>query len=288
MNGCRGKDFELRDLTAADVDAAVALAIAQGWRDRRRFYEFVLRTPTCQPLAGVVDGRVIATGLATANGPVGWLGAIVVAAGFAAAASAGPSPRSCAGGFGRPVARRFRSRPPRTAGRCTSGWVSGSSPTTTSSRPTICPTRRPARWGPRSKARTGRSAGRLRARSAGDGRRSIGAAGRAGRERGRSGPAAGSSSGTARSAASSCRPSGPTARSWRRGSRTGFPAGPAPPHRPRRAHVRAGIPDEHEAAWRELQARGWQETWQAPRMLLGPDVAWRPDWIWGQINSAMG
>ena len=57
---------------------------------------------------------------------------------------------------------------------------------------------------------------------------------------------------------------------------------------PADSHVRAGIPHEHEAAWRELQARGWQETWRAPRMLLGPDIAWRPDWIWGQINSAMG
>jgi hypothetical protein len=57
---------------------------------------------------------------------------------------------------------------------------------------------------------------------------------------------------------------------------------------PAGAHVRAGIPDEHAAAWRELQALGWQETWQAPRLLLGPDIPWRPDWIWGQINSAMG
>jgi hypothetical protein len=52
--------------------------------------------------------------------------------------------------------------------------------------------------------------------------------------------------------------------------------------------VRAGIADQHPEATRALLSRGWQETWQAPRLLLGPDVAWRPDWIWGQINSAMG
>jgi hypothetical protein len=57
---------------------------------------------------------------------------------------------------------------------------------------------------------------------------------------------------------------------------------------PAGAHVRAGIPDEHAAGWRALQERGWVETWQAPRLLLGPDVPWRPEWIWGQINSAMG
>jgi hypothetical protein len=53
-------------------------------------------------------------------------------------------------------------------------------------------------------------------------------------------------------------------------------------------HVRAGIPHEHEAGWRELEARGWRETWRAPRFLLGPEPAWRPAWIWGQVNSAMG
>ena len=41
--------FEIRDMTPADVDAAVGLALAQGWRDRRLFYDMVLRTPSCQP-----------------------------------------------------------------------------------------------------------------------------------------------------------------------------------------------------------------------------------------------
>ena len=70
--------FHIREMTHADVDAAVALALAQGWRDRRRFYDLVLRTPSCQPLVGTIEGRVVATGLATASGAVGWLGAVVV------------------------------------------------------------------------------------------------------------------------------------------------------------------------------------------------------------------
>jgi len=53
-------------------------------------------------------------------------------------------------------------------------------------------------------------------------------------------------------------------------------------------HARAAIPDDHAAAWRELEAHGWRPTWLAPRMLQGPDVPWRPQWIWGLINSAMG
>src|SRR5664280_2258393 len=70
--------FEIRDMTSAEVGAACELALAQGWRDRRAFYGFALRTPTCQPLVGVVDGRIVATGVATVNGSVGWLGAVAV------------------------------------------------------------------------------------------------------------------------------------------------------------------------------------------------------------------
>jgi hypothetical protein len=57
---------------------------------------------------------------------------------------------------------------------------------------------------------------------------------------------------------------------------------------PDKSSVRAGIPHVHKKAWRELTSGGWVETWRAPRMLLGPSINWRPNWIWGQINSAMG
>src|SRR5664280_1777538 len=76
------KGFEIRAMTATDVDAAVALGRAQGWRDRRRFYEFVLRTSTCLPLVGVVEGRVVATAVGTMSRPIGWIGAIVVEEGL--------------------------------------------------------------------------------------------------------------------------------------------------------------------------------------------------------------
>src|SRR5512136_2615292 len=75
-------ELAIRLMTSADIDAAVALALAQGWRSRLRFYDFVLRIPTAQATVGVLDERIVATGLAVANGPVGWLGAIVVDAGY--------------------------------------------------------------------------------------------------------------------------------------------------------------------------------------------------------------
>jgi GNAT superfamily N-acetyltransferase len=71
--------LEIRDMTAGDVDAAIALYRTSGWHDNRRsFLETLLANPTCQALVGIVDGSVVATGLATINGPVGWVGSIFV------------------------------------------------------------------------------------------------------------------------------------------------------------------------------------------------------------------
>jgi hypothetical protein len=57
---------------------------------------------------------------------------------------------------------------------------------------------------------------------------------------------------------------------------------------PEGATARSGVPDAHGVTVPELIARGWRETWRIPRMLLGNAPEWRPTWIWGQINSAMG
>jgi GNAT superfamily N-acetyltransferase len=281
--------FEVRELVATDVEAAVALSLAEGWRDRRRFYEFVLRTPRCQVLAGVVDDRLIATGLATANGSVGWLGAIVVAAEFRGR------------GLGRAVTeelcRRLRA----------AGCATLSLEATDAGRPMY------ERMGFRFVTHYHQlQADHLDiAPAVPDGalvRRLAEADLPALFELDRLATAEDRSV-----------PLGMLAEDWagsvagwvleREGVVHGFllPAERAYGaivasrfedglfmldwHRrvvPAGAHVRAGIPDEHAAAWRELQARGWQETWQAPRLLLGPAIPWRPEWIWGQINSAMG
>ena len=71
-------DLQIRDLTAGDIDAAVALYRSGGWGERRSFLERILANPNCQSLAGVRDGAIVATGLATVNGPVGWVGMIFV------------------------------------------------------------------------------------------------------------------------------------------------------------------------------------------------------------------
>jgi GNAT superfamily N-acetyltransferase len=280
--------FEIRAMTADDVGAAVALARAQGWRDRTRFYELVMRVPTCQPVVGIVGGRLVATGLGTANGSVGWLGAIAVEA------------ESRRRGFGRAITdeliRRLRA----------AGCETLSLEATDAGRPMY------ERMGFRLVSSyhqlqadhlpeepvppRGTRARRLESADLPD----LFALDRQATGEDRSAPLAV----LAESGGWVLEDEAPTQRGLR-----GFllPAERAygaivarwfedglfllDLHRhivPADSHVRAGVAHEHAAAWRELQARGWQETWRAPRMLLGPDVPWRPDWIWGQINSAMG
>jgi ribosomal protein S18 acetylase RimI-like enzyme len=285
----RFEGFELRDWTAADVDAAVALGLAQGWRDRRRFYEFVLRTSTCQPLTGVVDGRLVATGLATVNGPVGWLGAIVV------------DPEYRRRGFGRAMTeelcRRLRA----------AGCVTLSLESTDAGRPmyegmgfrlmTHYHQLQADHLAERPVEPSGTRARRLESADL----PAVLELDRLATAEDRSVPLRVLAEGEGWVLEDAPGGRGAPLRGFLLPAERAYGAIVAPRfedglylldlHRhvvPAEAHVRAGIPDEHGAAWRELQARGWQETWQAPRMLRGPEVAWRAEWIWGQINSAMG
>jgi len=277
-------DFHIRDMTMADIGAAVELGSAQGWRDRRRFYEFVLRTSTCQPLVGDVDGRLMATGLATASGPVGWLGAIVVAAEYRRR------------GIGRTMTEEL-SRRLRAAGCVTLSLVA-----------TDAGRQMYERMG----FRLVTSYHELEADHLPDSPIPPGGA----RVR-RLGPA--DLPGVLRLDANATAedrsvPLAVLAKSdgWVLDDEDGLRGFLLPTERahgvvvaprfedglflldlhrrvvPAGDVARACIPEEHAAAWRELGARGWRETWQAPRLILGPSPNWHPDWIWGQINSAMG
>ena len=71
-------ELEIRDMTAADIDAAVAMLQSGGWNERRPFLETLLASPSCRQLLGFHEGRLAATGMATFDGPVGWVGTIFV------------------------------------------------------------------------------------------------------------------------------------------------------------------------------------------------------------------
>jgi GNAT superfamily N-acetyltransferase len=71
----------VRPMTPADVAPSAAMYGAGGWGEREEFLEWLMRVPVCRPLVGEADGEVVATGLATVNGEVGWVGSIFVAVG---------------------------------------------------------------------------------------------------------------------------------------------------------------------------------------------------------------
>lgn len=71
-------ELEIRDMAPADIEAAVAMYKAGGWGERRDFLEWVLSNHATQPLVGLRNGSVVATGMATVSGDVGWVGSIFV------------------------------------------------------------------------------------------------------------------------------------------------------------------------------------------------------------------
>lgn len=66
-------------MLAADVDPATEMILRHGWGVRREWLRFATRDDRCHPLVAVADGEIVATGVGTANGAVGWLGSVFVA-----------------------------------------------------------------------------------------------------------------------------------------------------------------------------------------------------------------
>ena len=65
-------------MTLEDVDPAADVLVGGGWGDRRAFFRFAVGHDRCWPFVAEVDGRLSGTGVATANGTVGWVGMIFV------------------------------------------------------------------------------------------------------------------------------------------------------------------------------------------------------------------
>ena len=65
-------------MTATDVDSTVDMIRRGDWGDRRIFLEFATTQPECLPVVADDAGEIVGSGVGTANGPVGWIGAIFV------------------------------------------------------------------------------------------------------------------------------------------------------------------------------------------------------------------
>ena len=76
LNGVTGTI--LRPMLPEDVAPAAEMILGAGWGVRREWLAFAATQPACVPHVAESDGRVVATGVGTANGPVGWIGTIFV------------------------------------------------------------------------------------------------------------------------------------------------------------------------------------------------------------------
>jgi GNAT superfamily N-acetyltransferase len=65
-------------MTAADVAPAAEMIRRADWGEREAFFAWAVDQPTLAPLVADVGGQVLATGVASAHGPVGWVGMIFV------------------------------------------------------------------------------------------------------------------------------------------------------------------------------------------------------------------
>jgi GNAT superfamily N-acetyltransferase len=68
----------LRAMSPADVEPATEMILRNDWGVRRDWLEFATSQPDCFPVIAEADGTVVATGVGTANGAVGWIGTIFV------------------------------------------------------------------------------------------------------------------------------------------------------------------------------------------------------------------
>jgi GNAT superfamily N-acetyltransferase len=72
-------DALIRTMTAADVEPAAEMIRQGEWGDRSVFLAWAVEFAPSHLFAAEDAGRIVGTGIATANGPVGWVGTIFVA-----------------------------------------------------------------------------------------------------------------------------------------------------------------------------------------------------------------
>jgi GNAT superfamily N-acetyltransferase len=278
----------LRPMTPADIEPASIAILADDWGDRRAWFEFAASHPACRVfVAEDDDGSVVGTGVATINGPVGWIGTIWVASsargrGLGRALTEAPIEAAEAAGCttlllvateaGRPLYERL--------GFSVQTWYRTMEA--------------PGLPGVDAAAPSGAVVRAFRAedidamavldRSAtGEDRRHL--------------LAAFATSETTRIVIDETdRPTGFVIRAPWGGGATIAPrpeAALALLHARRVAagpdrRVRAGILLQNEPGADALAADGWTEAWRAPRLVRGEPLDWQPDHIWGQFNHALG
>lgn len=273
----------LRPMAPTDVDAATELILGNDWGVRREWLEFATTQAACIPMVAEADGEIVGTGVGTVNGPAGWIGTIFIAPdrrghGLGRAITQAIIDRLESAGCrslvlvatseGRRLYERMgfevqtQYRIMQAIGLPPVDREDGVRPFEVTDLPGLERLDREGTGEDRAHA--------IRRLADGETAKVV-----TGAEGGIDGfviraPWGGGAT-IARSADAALR----IATARRRA------AGPE-------GRVRVGLLDENVEGLARLTEVGLRLTWSAPRMLRGEPPSWRPDWIWGQFNHAMG
>lgn len=282
----------IRDMAAADVPPAVEMIARANWGARQAWFEFATSHPACSPIVAELEGELVGTGVGTENGPVGWVGTIFV------------RPDLRGGGLGRALTqavidrleeagcrtlvlvatdegRRLYERMSfevQTRYRILEAGGLRPAPPAADVAPD-CPGVAVRAFGPRDldeiaaldRLATGEDRRHALARFAtSDTAKVVQAA---------DGSLAGFVVRAPWGGGATAAPDSATALAILDARRRA--AGPE-------GRVRVGVVDENAAGLEALLGAGLAESWSAPRMIRGAPLDWRPTWIWGQFNHAMG
>lgn len=283
-----------------DVDAATEMILSNGWGVRREWLQFAATEPACAPIVAEADGAIVGTGVGTASGPAGWIGTIFVV------------PDRRGRGLGRSITQAIIDRLGERG--CRSLVLVATSDgrrlyermgfeVETHYRileaPGLAAERAPGWPG---HAAGGRPPGQDRARAVRP-FREIDLPAMLALDRAGTGEDRGHAIRQLASAETARVLDGPDGGiagfvirpPWGGGATiaSSIDAGVAIATARRRAtgeagRVRVGILAENEGGLERLAEAGFREQWSAPRMVRGEPLAWRPEWIWGQFNHAMG
>ena len=275
----------VRPMSVADVEPAALAILRDDWGDRRAHLAFAATHPGIRAFVAEADGTVVGTGMATVNGPVAWIGTVWVDPGhrrhglgraLTAAAIEAAEAEGCrtlvlvATEAGRPL---YESMGFEIQTRYRILEAIGLGPDDGSPDPRIRPYRDDdlETMIALDRAATGEDRAHLLAAFAspttarclvGDDDRPRGFVVRA--------PWGGGAT---------IAPDMDDARAILRARR--LAAGPS-------GRVRAGLLEANVAGLERLAHDGWHRSWEAPRLVRGAPLDWRPAAIWGQFNHAMG
>jgi len=284
---------KIRPMTPADVDSATALVLAGDWGDRREFFDFAASHAACRPIVAIRDGSIVGTGVGTISGSVGWIGSIFVSPearghGVGRALTEATHDALAAAGcrtevlvateMGRPLYERIGFdvqcwyRTLEAPGLAAPG-LAAEDPATNEADTLVRPFT----------VDDLETMADLDAQATGEDRHHLLAA----FADPTSARCLADSRGTVR---------GFVVRAPWGGGATIAPdpedafrildarrhaAGPG-------RRVRAGVIDVNLDGLRRLERAGWTEAWRATRMIRGESLRWRPEWLWGQFNHALG